>query len=65
MGELLHFPFDSSGMEALETVREYFDGGPKEAEGGRIQSDLHPGDRFVAWLWMRGFKVVPLDDSER
>jgi hypothetical protein len=45
----------------LATVREYFDTGYLDI----IDAELVPGDRFLAWLWLCGFKVVPLTDEDQ
>jgi len=46
------------GPNALQTVRQYFDGDL----GRQFNNRLPPGDRFITYLWLMGFKVVPLDE---
>lgn len=48
--------------DILSTVRRYFERGPKPHE--HIWEELCAGDKFLAWLWMRGFKVVPLTGED-
>lgn len=58
--DIIQFPAKIE-TDVLSTVREYFDAGPRE----RINPQLVSGDRFLAWLWLRGFKVVPLNEGDR
>lgn len=50
------------GEDVLSTVRRYFDSGPAPNE--RVDTQLCKGDQFLAWLWLRGFKIVPLTDDD-
>ena len=49
---------NDEGRDTLSTVREYFECLPQ------IDAMMPKGDKFLAWLWMRGYKVVPLSDDD-
>ena len=58
-----HYRPGNPGNGALPVVREYFDRMPT------LPPDLHRGDQFLAWLWIRGLKVEQVfeqhTDTER
>lgn len=51
---LEHYRPSNPGNGALPVTRKYFDLMPA------LPDSLHRGDQFLAWLWIQGFKVVPL-----
>jgi hypothetical protein len=61
MADVIPFPAPDPPNAVLATVREYFDTGYLDF----IDAELVPGDRFLAWLWLCGFKVVPLTDEDQ
>lgn len=60
--KLDHYREPNLGNGAVPVVREYFDkrpGMPPLPENAK----LNRGDHFLAWLWVQGFKVVPVTDG--
>lgn len=71
---LIQFPEQpppNDGNGALEVVRDYLDRVHTARVMARVFVDdfdgldaLPNGDHLLAWLWEKGFKVVPLEDAD-
>lgn len=61
----------SEGNGALEIVRDFFDNVYPACVMSRLRSTpeqnaeaMHDGDHFLACMWVSGFKLVPLDETD-
>lgn len=50
-----------TNLTALGVTRNYFDKFPLKKNP---ETEMPVGDFFLAYLWLRGFKVVPLEEGE-
>jgi hypothetical protein len=52
--------YSNPGNGAREALQRYFDEWPHRP-AARGELELRRVDHMLAWLWMQGFKVVPLE----
>jgi hypothetical protein len=61
MGTLVELDdYRKSGNGAREVLQRYFDEWPQQIVPLKGELELGRVDHMLAWLWMKGFKIVPL-----